>query len=257
LNSGDRSSGIGTIGYEDFTGPSFTSLSKGSSFPIQVTGTNPSTIVYTEYVKVWVDFNQDYDFTDPGEELNLRSYPFTGDHVFSGELTIPGDAVIGVTRMRVVLTNDEAPISCSTQPSSETEDYTVTIIEAPDLIVKVATLDPPFPSQGQSFDVNITVKNVGVIDSGPYRNYIYIDDKPIVVNGCPTNSPSIYYTENSGLAAGSEENVLVAIPGLSVGAHAIYVYTDANCDVAEGFEENNSYGPIGGVPSIYLPLIMK
>jgi hypothetical protein len=266
LNSGDRFSGLGTLGYEDLTGEiippstttSFTSLNKGSTFPIQVTGENPNPIEYTEFVKVWVDFNQDYDFMDPGEGLNLGNYQFTGNTVFSGGLTIPGDAKSGVTRMRVVMTEDEAPTSCSTQPYSETEDYTVNIIEAPDLTVTVVTLTPPYPSNDAPFDVNFTVKNVGVIDSGPYRNYIYIDDKPIVVDGCPTNL-SIDYTENSGLAAGNEEIVSVAISGsgLSAGLHAIYVYTDAECAVAEGYEENNSYGPVGGSRYIYLPLIMK
>jgi hypothetical protein len=129
LNSGDQTSEWSPNGYGDYTGANLTNLVPGNNYTIQVTGYMPNTTPYTDYVKVWVDFDQNGDFTDSGEELNLGSYTYYGTHVFSGSLSIPTDALTGTTRMRIVLTDTESQaIPCSTSNYGETEDYTVTIV---------------------------------------------------------------------------------------------------------------------------------
>jgi Zn-dependent metalloprotease len=135
LNGGDQSSNVGIYGYEDRTGSNFAILDKGSSYTIQVTSTSPSG-TYTDFAKVWVDFNQDYDFADTGEELDLGSFKYTGAHLFSGNLSVPSDALTGTTRMRVILLWNAAPGSCSMGDYGETEDYTVTIQPVPEMDVK-------------------------------------------------------------------------------------------------------------------------
>ena len=58
-----------------------------------------SWIEYDEYFRVWIDFNQDADFDDPGEMV-LEAI---GNTAVSGDVLIPLDATLGPTRMRISL----------------------------------------------------------------------------------------------------------------------------------------------------------
>ncbi len=133
LGSGDQSSAGDA--YHDYTATNFTSLARGTSNPMQVTGSTTGS--YQEYVKAWVDFNHDFDFNDPGEELNFGSYNFSGTHIFNASLSVPADASLGATRMRVILRYSSAPTPCNPYLYGETEDYTVTIAETLDPGVQV------------------------------------------------------------------------------------------------------------------------
>ncbi|RMB63852.1 T9SS C-terminal target domain-containing protein [Dokdonia sinensis] len=92
---------------------------------------------FTDAVSVWIDYNQDGDFDDPGEQV-IEDPSSTNSLVnvaFSNP--VPADALIGNTRMRVVMkfqggtNNTAAPASCGTYNFGETEDYTVNIVEGP------------------------------------------------------------------------------------------------------------------------------
>lgn len=76
---------------------------------------------------VWIDYNDDKDFDDPGEFV--YSSPAVGAD-FSGTVVIPADAAFGVRRLRVrsrpegVFTASE---SCTAGTYGETQDYTIAI----------------------------------------------------------------------------------------------------------------------------------
>jgi uncharacterized repeat protein (TIGR02543 family) len=168
LNGGNQVSG--RVGYEDYTASNFTTLNKGATYPIQVTGTNPNPDSYTDYVKVWVDFNQDGDFTDAGEELDLGNFNYTGDHVFSGNLAIPAGALNGTTRMRVILLWNAAPTSCVISNFGEIEDYTVTIATAPPTYTK--KLQSTGAADGWVLESGLNTNKGGTMDkvTGLYLN---------------------------------------------------------------------------------------
>lgn len=118
-------------GYGDYTGFNFTDLSQGDTYTLQVTGYMPGGEAYLDYVKAWVDFDQNGDFTDSGEELDLGSFTYLGNHTFSGSLAVPANAISGATRLRVVLSDTPGGANpCSTSDYGETEDYTLTIGES-------------------------------------------------------------------------------------------------------------------------------
>jgi len=77
---------------------------------------------YTEYWKIWIDFNSDGDFNDAGEEVFSKS----GTSTVSGTITIPATAS-GKTRMRVTMKWNAAPTSCETFSYGEVEDYSINI----------------------------------------------------------------------------------------------------------------------------------
>lgn len=110
-------------GYADFTSIS-TSLTKGSSNTITITPRWTGT-VYREAYRVWIDYNQDGDFNDSGEQVYSRSR--TTASSVSGSFTVPTSALSGATRMRVSMKYNANPTSCETFTYGEVEDYTVII----------------------------------------------------------------------------------------------------------------------------------
>jgi hypothetical protein len=86
---------------------------------------------YDGVLGIWIDFNQDGDFTDAGETVVMTQSFLYGVNVFqTGGFYIPLNALPGRTRMRVILNETTAsPISpCGSYFYGETEDYTVEIL---------------------------------------------------------------------------------------------------------------------------------
>ncbi len=113
-----------TAGYENFTSLS-TDVVQGDNVPISVTISTPFT---PDQVLVWIDFNQDGDFTDPGE-LAYTSALGVGPHV--GTVAISSTALLGPTRMRVRLHDSSLggnATPCGNSSYGQVEDYTVNIL---------------------------------------------------------------------------------------------------------------------------------
>lgn len=123
LGSIDKTSTAGSGGYSDFTSES-TNLSKGSSYTVTVTPTWTGT-TYSEAYRVWIDYNQDGDFTDAGEQVWTQSA--TQNTTVSGSFTVPSSASNGATRMRVTMRYNTSPSPCGSFNYGEVEDYTVVI----------------------------------------------------------------------------------------------------------------------------------
>ncbi|GAB3586244.1 M4 family metallopeptidase [Hymenobacter daeguensis] len=81
---------------------------------------------YSEYVKMYIDYNKNGVFTDAGE-LVVNAAASTSAINRSFSFTVPTTAKNGTTRMRVVLSDNSATTSCGTYSYGETEDYTVNI----------------------------------------------------------------------------------------------------------------------------------
>ncbi len=120
-------------GYGNFTGLEDAALVPGAVYPIQLQpgfGGYP----FPEYFRVWIDFNQDGNFTGPEEKVFDPGFAFT-ETVF-GQIAIPDDAQPGETRMRVVMrwtgSNGTPPGACPGHFSfGEVEDYCLRITSAP------------------------------------------------------------------------------------------------------------------------------
>ncbi|WP_082118581.1 M20/M25/M40 family metallo-hydrolase [Tenacibaculum mesophilum] len=114
-----------TNGYEDFTSIS-TNLEQGSSNTITITPKWTGT-VYKEGYAVWIDYNQDSDFEDSGEQVWVKSA--STDSSVNGTFAVPTTAKLGVTRMRVSMRYNNTPSSCGSFDYGEVEDYTINIVE--------------------------------------------------------------------------------------------------------------------------------
>ncbi|MCF2874793.1 MULTISPECIES: M4 family metallopeptidase [unclassified Tenacibaculum] len=114
----------GGNGYSDHTSIS-TNLTKGDSNTITITPKWTGT-VYDEGYGVWIDYNQDGDFSDAGETVWTKAKSKTTP--VSGTFTVPASATNGATRMRVVMKYNATPTACEASIQyGEVEDYTVVI----------------------------------------------------------------------------------------------------------------------------------
>lgn len=111
-------------GYADFTHENPVYLKQENSYAVTVSP-EFSSQTYTEFWKIWIDFNQDGDFEDENELVFSRS----GQTAIDGNITIPAEALTGETRMRVAMKGDEEPSPCEVFSYGEVEDYKVTILE--------------------------------------------------------------------------------------------------------------------------------
>ncbi|WP_422089873.1 GEVED domain-containing protein [Tenacibaculum ovolyticum] len=138
----------GGNGYSDHTSIS-TDLTKGESNTITITPKWTST-VYNEGYGVWIDYNQDGDFSDAGETVWTKAKSKTTP--VSGTFTVPSSALSGATRMRVVLKYNATPTACETSIEyGEVEDYTVVIGS-----VQADTTAPSVPSSASATSVTQT-----------------------------------------------------------------------------------------------------
>lgn len=105
-------------GYGNYTSLS-TNLTPGSSYTATLTpGFSSSS--YTEYWRVWIDYNKDGDFVDAGEQVLALS----GVAAVSGSFTVPS-GITGTTRMRVSMKYGAAATPCESFTYGEVEDYTI------------------------------------------------------------------------------------------------------------------------------------
>jgi len=122
LGSINRSSGS-DAGYYNGTALS-TSLAAGTSNTIYFSAGFAST-AYTEYWRIYIDYNKNGVFTDAGETVVSGSSASSG--TLSATFTVPATARSGATRMRIVMSDNSATTSCGTFSYGESEDYTVNI----------------------------------------------------------------------------------------------------------------------------------
>ncbi|MRX40803.1 T9SS type A sorting domain-containing protein [Flavobacterium sp. LC2016-23] len=113
----------GTTGYENLTAIS-TNAGRGTAYTITITPSWTSS-VYSEGYAVFIDYNQDGDFSDSGETVWTKSASTTTP--VSGSITIPATATLGTTRLRVSMKYNGIPTACESFSYGQVEDYSVNI----------------------------------------------------------------------------------------------------------------------------------
>jgi PKD repeat protein len=111
----------GAAGYTDFTSITC-DLTEGSIVNVILTPGFSGT-AYTEYWRIWIDYNDDHDFEDAGEEV----FSGSGTAAVTGGFTVAPGITVN-TRMRVSMKYHAYPTPCETFTYGEVEDYTANII---------------------------------------------------------------------------------------------------------------------------------
>ncbi|CAF4971381.1 unnamed protein product [Rotaria sp. Silwood1] len=125
----------GGVEHEDYTGIT-TDLIEGRAYTIRVCGNTDGN--YTDYVSVFVDWNQDSDFDDAGEIFKIggitNSDGLDTTAGVTGAIIVPIGATLGNTRFRVVKHYSTYQNPCNPNAFGnygEAEDYTVNILASP------------------------------------------------------------------------------------------------------------------------------
>ena len=110
-------------GYQD-NGNLFIQATQGQNLTATLTPGFGQVGAHNVYWSVWIDFNQDNDFLDAGEQVYVSS-PSSGN--VTASIIIPSGAMLGQTRMRVAMKKDGPASSCGGYDNGEVEDYGVEI----------------------------------------------------------------------------------------------------------------------------------
>ena len=186
----------GTAGYENFTAIS-TNVVRGTSNTITITPTWTGS-VYSEGYAVFIDYNNDGDFTDSGETVFTRTA--TTATPVSGSFTIPAGTTTGAKRMRVSMKYNGVPTSCEAFSYGQVEDYTINVTSS----AKENESNPftislyPNPVKGNVLNIS------GFEGEGSYR---------------------IFSTMGQELANGKVDNNTINVGDLATGTYMIEVTT--------------------------------
>eukprot|EP01029_Cantina_marsupialis_P000119 TRINITY_DN1011_c0_g5_i1.p1 TRINITY_DN1011_c0_g5~~TRINITY_DN1011_c0_g5_i1.p1 ORF type:complete len:982 (+),score=75.04 TRINITY_DN1011_c0_g5_i1:223-3168(+) len=112
-------------GYSDFTAQS-ADVEAQQTYSLTVNVGRPYN---GNAVSAWFDWNRDGDFEDAGEEYILTYSISGGVGTGLANITVPADAQLGRTRMRVRLTYNSDPVPCGNSSYGEIEDYTIMVVD--------------------------------------------------------------------------------------------------------------------------------
>jgi len=224
-----------TTGYSDYsTSVTPAQVMAGSTVPISVSvGPSGDGWLY-ESVGVWIDYNQnglldslENEYTPVGTGLN---------QAVTGNIIIPANAILGTTRMRVVVTAAVAPLNSAVcgplsanNPYGEMEDYSITITNtAPAGIDSVVvTTQGAVPSiistQGG------TLPLVATVYPSPQPQTVTWSIMPVTGSATISNAGVVTATTNgtvwakavSTVDASKSDSILITITGQTVGIEDI------------------------------------
>lgn len=149
LACGTAAPGAGSIAYRysNFTTFTLTTVTQGQTVNFTVAENEcDGATFYSFGTAIWMDYNQDGDFTDAGEQVFVEAATAVGPRNVTGSFTIPCTATAGTTRLRVIVAENisgAALTPCLAYTYGETEDYLIKINAATASAPGVATAPSP------------------------------------------------------------------------------------------------------------------
>lgn len=205
--------------YNNLTAPN---LVKNSTYTLNVTHDGGTTI---HFLAVYIDFNKDNDFADAGERVLQKTIndPSAIPNPAITQITIPSGASTGITRMRVMVFEDDDytwaqnnlnAISCTNDAGGffdwgETEDYNVNITTTSNIneTESLATHTYLFPNPA-SHSILIenngkeTIREVSIIDylgkEVPLQSPFNTSEKRLDINYLSSGGYFLKITLSSG-----------------------------------------------------------
>jgi len=183
-----------------------------------------------QYVKVWIDFNQDGYFA-PEEAIIETDHRGIAYQVM--KFKIPEGASLGKTRVRARTTMYREDLSGADAGSKdysygETEDYTLDIIDEPEVNVALTEfLDLPvtFDNLGNQIPLKVKLQNVGITD---------VPNQSALNLYCDVNGEVFHQTFTNETALNKGDNIVLAFDKKldlsSKGNHIIKVWVDYEGD---------------------------
>lgn len=148
-------------GYENYTAtPGVDTINLEQGVPYIFTAT--TNYSGSEYLGIWIDFNNDQDFADAGELVYYSTTSFGSASPLTASFLMPTGQTTGIRRMRVRVmfaTGGVAPDPCNSYSYGEAHDYSVNVLPQPSCL-PVAALAVPAAGIG-STQANVTWTSTG------------------------------------------------------------------------------------------------
>lgn len=178
--------------YSDFTSLS-SFISPGQSVPITITNGPPN---YSgDQCGIWVDWNNNYDFTDD-PHVTVTGSPSKGP--YTGMVTCPSDQEPGEVRMRIRIIWTGTLSPCDNSSYGETEDYTLKVIPTPDHdIYSIAIL--PVQDFSTSSSITVSFGNSAETTEQNIEVSYQINNGPVITEILPQlpGNSTVNYTFNT------------------------------------------------------------
>ena len=225
----------------------------GSTYPLVVSiGTCGGN--YSNFTKVFIDYNRDGDFLDAGETVYQSAAATTGAHAESGFVLVPTTAQLGITRMRVVNVETSAATSvnsCGTYTWGETEDYLVNLQSPPPAVYTYVWNTVPAAPTISTTTIAVNPTANDVIDAR-----IVTATNP--ATGCFTSMPSNNFTIHPTPVINAGQDVLICsnnpteqttLTAVGAGVAGTYVWSGPVAGVQNGVPfavgSNGTYTVVG------------
>lgn len=195
LGSGCNGNADNYIYYEP-TGSYTTTLESGGNYTIGLQAGQE----FNQGFGVWIDFNNDLDFDDPGEFV--YSSPYAGTELFLGNVAIPSDPdVVGDHRMRIRCTYNTVPFAgdyCNSFNYGETEDYTITVSPATSMVFQSVTTTQNNTDDVLIGSVDQEIIGIEVVTTGSLNAFdvtsLTINSNGTTDFGNDVSNVNVYYT---------------------------------------------------------------
>jgi len=158
----------GCTKYSDFTNLTG-KIESSQTLPITVKVNSCDASTASRVIKVYIDYNNNGSFTDPGELVATSSVIGGSGGTFTTNITTPPGLTVGnLTVMRIVAeeTTDTSVVkSCGLYANGETQDYKI-LINAPsnDLAMSVVTVPFSTICSDNSQLVQVVIQNKGTVN---------------------------------------------------------------------------------------------
>lgn len=216
--------------YSNYTSVPAPVLTLGSNYPLSVTVGQCGGSAYSGIVGVWIDYNQNGSFADPGENVYMSPYTLfavAGTVLAApGGVTIPFTATPGTTRMRVIATESStAPGPCTNPTWGEVEDYNVMLLSPSPLDLGVSALINPLTSK-RCYAVDTIVARVK--NYGSATADFSVNSTTVTVNTTGPNASTYTLALGSGTIASnaSQDYTMTTTYNLSnIGTYKLKAFT--------------------------------
>ena len=202
FNINNNTSGLCDL-YEDYTSQ-HADLTEGQTYTIDVTLGDCSGFSFSSGGKVYIDWNIDGDFIDPGEEIG--TIPYATNSNTSISFTVPNNGPFGVTRLRIV---SQFLTSQTTNSISPCE---------------VGLFNPPNYSEpwyGATEDYSIVINGTTILSTFLWSNGQTNDS----INNLPPGNYYVDITNNNGCVI--SDSITINDPQL---LFSNYIVEDVSCN---------------------------
>ncbi|MBS1684117.1 MAG: T9SS type A sorting domain-containing protein [Bacteroidetes bacterium] len=253
----NNSSGYSTGGYGNYSASAIAQQVPGGTvnFSIGISGVGSGV-----GVGVWVDWNQNGDFTDAGDYV-ASTTAYTTATTLTGSFTVPAGATTGTTRIRIIVNyNAATPTSCVAASSNrgEAEDYGLFICPPVTITAHPSTSPQSICKGGSLTALSVTATNATTYQW--YQNSIASNSGGTAVTtgtGGTTSSytPSTTTGSSAYYYCVASSNCASATSGVSglITVSAPYTPSDISGSTTicvGGTTTLSSAGPAGGTASV-------